>query len=202
MATLGKKYIYLNGESWMVKGPNYSQKVRKFMFKTYGGNEQALLEAQNWRDVEEQKLKEIADGQIVLQSQFEDQQRKLRELQELDYKRLLEKEALEKFQKQKKKKEDEDAAWVASEHKLDDKLWKIEQNDNFQNWAKRYPEAAASLEGKTIIKDGYIAAGMFGVDKIPSVDNIQKGYKNIVQNTKIKKITELFPAKNAIVSYK
>jgi hypothetical protein len=43
---------------------------------------------------------------------------------------------------------------------------------------------------------------MFGVEKIPSVDNIQKGYKNIVQNTKIKKITELFPAKNAIVSYK
>jgi hypothetical protein len=172
------------------------------MFKTYGGNEQALLEAQNWRDAEDQKLKEIENGQIVLKSQVEDQQRKIRELQEADYKRLLEKEAQEKLEKQKKKKEEEDAAWVASEHKLDDKLWKIQHNDNFQNWAKKYPEAAASLEGQTIIKDGYIAAGMFGAENIPTVENIQKGYKNVIQNSKIKKISEMFPAKNAIVSYK
>ena len=176
MATLGKKYIYLNGESWMVKGPNYSQKVRKFMFKTYGGNEQALLEAQAWRDAEEQKLKEIEDGQIVLQSQFEDQQRKLRELQEADYKRLLEKEVQEKLEKQKKKKEEEDAAWVLSEHKLDAKLWKVEMKNNFDYWMEKYPEEAKTPEGKNMVMDGFIALQFYGKDFIPSVDAIHKGY--------------------------
>jgi hypothetical protein len=176
MATLGKKYIYLNGESWMVKGPGYSQKVRKFMFKTFGGNDEALQEAMKWRDQEEDKLKEIQNGQIVLQTQFEDQQKKLRELQDADYRRLKDKERLELLAIEKEKKAKEDAEWVASEQKLDLKLWKVEMKNNYDYWKEKYPEEAATEEGKDLILHGYIASNFLGKETIPSIDKIQKSY--------------------------
>jgi hypothetical protein len=167
----------------MVKGPDYSQKVRKFMFKTFGGNNEALQEAMKWRDQEEDKLKERQNGQIVLQSQFEDQQKKLRELQEADYRRLKEKERLELLAIEKQKEKD----WIASEHALDQKLWKRDFTDNYDYWIQKYPVEAATPEGKNLIKDGYIALGMFGMECIPSVDAIQKGY---LQRKKLNELIE------------
>lgn len=176
MTTLAKKYIYQNGESWMVKGPCYSQKVRKFMFKTYGGNEEALQEAVKWRDGEEDKIKEIQKGQIVEYNKLKEESVKLRELQEADYKRLKEKERLELLAIQKQKKAKEDAEWVASEQKLDIKLWKVEMKNNYDYWQEKYPEEAATEEGKELILHGYIASNFFGKETIPSVDKIQKSY--------------------------
>ena len=165
----------------MVKGPytdtvRYSQKVKKFLFKTYGGSDQALQEAVNWRDQEEEKIKEIQNGQVVLQSQFEEQQRKLRELQDADYRRLKEKERLEILAKQKEKEKADLAEWIVSEQKLDTKLWKRDITNNYDYWQTKYPEEAATPVGKNLIIDGYIALGFYGMEFIPSVDAIQKGY--------------------------
>jgi hypothetical protein len=93
--TLGNKYIYLNGESWLVKGVDYSQKVRRFNWNKLGGSDEALLEAQKWRDQEEQKKKDNAVGAIVEYNKVLEENKKLKEQQEADYKRLKEKEALE-----------------------------------------------------------------------------------------------------------
>jgi hypothetical protein len=204
--SLNKKYIYLNGESWMVKGPNYSQKVRKFMFKTYKGNEEALQAAISWRDSEDEKITEREKSQIVLKSTLEEEQRKLRELQESDYRRLLEKERLELIEKRKKIDAEESAAWVAAEQKQDSKLWKMQQKDNFDYWKEKYPEEAATPDGIDTIRLGLIAAGMFGSQYIPTVDNIQKGYlarvalqKQVDQGVKLT-IANVFK-KNQIISY-
>ena len=174
--SLGMKYIYSDGQNWVVRNAKYSLKTKAFRFSKFGSKEEALDEAIIFRDCEEAKLKEIEDGQIVLQSQFEDQQRKLKELQEADYKRLLEKEAKEKLEKQKKKKEEDDAAWVLSEQKLDAKLWKVQMKDNYDYWKEKYPEEAATPEGINMVMDGYIALQFMGQEHIPSVDAIHKGY--------------------------
>jgi hypothetical protein len=79
----------------MVKGPDYSQKVRRFNWNKLGGSESALLEAQKWRDEEEQKLKDNLDFAIVEHAKTVEENKKLKEQQEADYKRLREKEELE-----------------------------------------------------------------------------------------------------------
>ena len=93
--TLGNKYIYANGESWMVKNPDYSQKARRFNWNKFGGKEAALLEAQTWRDAEEQKLKDNLECAIVEHTKTIEENKKLKEQQEAEYKRLKYKQELE-----------------------------------------------------------------------------------------------------------
>lgn len=93
--TLGNKYIYANGECWMVKNADYSQKVRRFNWNKFGGNELALQEAQAWRDAEEQKLKDNAEGAIVEYNKVLEENKKFKEQQEAEYKKLKAKEDLE-----------------------------------------------------------------------------------------------------------
>ena len=65
------------------------------MFNSYDGNQGALQAATAWRDEEEQKIVDISIGQIVEYNKVLEENKKLKEQQEADYKRLKEKEALE-----------------------------------------------------------------------------------------------------------
>jgi hypothetical protein len=204
---LGMKYIYSDGQNWVVRNIKYSLKTKAFRFSKFGCKEDALQEAIKYRDYEEAKIQEIENGQIVEYQKVLEENKKLKEQQEADYKRLLEKEKLELIEKRKKIDAEESAAWVASEQAYDAKIWsKVNIKDNFDYWKEKYPEEAATKEGMTLVRDGYIAAGIFGSHYIPSVDNIQKGYLSIVALQKqVDKGVKLTIAnvfkKNQIISY-
>ena len=79
----------------MVKNADYSQKARRFNWNKFGGKEEALLEAQTWRDTEEQKLKDNLECAIVEHTKTIEENKKLKEQQEAEYKRLKYKQELE-----------------------------------------------------------------------------------------------------------
>jgi hypothetical protein len=116
MDFLDKKFIYNDGQNWVVRNIAYSQKTKCFKFTKFGGTDSALLEAQKWRDEEEQKLIDIQVGQIVEYNKVLEENKKLKEQQEADYKRLKAKEELE-LQEKLKKQRARDKLYVSKKEK-------------------------------------------------------------------------------------
>jgi hypothetical protein len=66
---MDSKYIYPDGNSYIVRNTEYEQKTKKFNFGKYASKEVAFVEARKWRDEQELRLQEIQASQLVIYRQ-------------------------------------------------------------------------------------------------------------------------------------
>lgn len=149
---MDSKYIYVDGNSYIVRNTEFLQKTKKFNFAKYASKEEAFVDAKKWRDEQEKRLQEIVASQLTIYKETKAAKEKAEQ-------RVWE------LEKEKREKEEREIAEKQAKQYFDDLSKTKQELTPIQKWKLANIERSQTEPAIQGIADLLIVNSMLPYDK-------------------------------------